>query len=310
MSQPLRIENSEDVLLITTRTIGSRLWFVNNPALERKVLAFLARYQRLYGAVIYAFCLMGNHYHLIARFPRCNKAAFMRSFNAMFAKLVQSEVEEFDGGPLWSRRYAEQVLPRNEDIEHWYYYCALNAVLAGLVKDPREYSGYNSFQDSVRGRKLKFKLFRRWEYNEAKRKGCRVKPQDYLEDEELTFTRLPGYEDKTQSEYAALLTSSMKHRCATAVAEKIAKGEAFPPKLEIRKTGVGQKPLRTKKSSLYSYRPLVLSLCRKTRNAVLRGYFAVVDAFREASERYRRGDDSVVFPPGTYRPLRLNLVPS
>ena len=95
MSRDLSFEDPELTFFITTRTIASRLWFVNNRKLHRKVAAFLAKYQRKFGVILYAFIIMGNHYHLVARFPRGNKAKFLKAFNSIFARLVEKMVPEF-----------------------------------------------------------------------------------------------------------------------------------------------------------------------------------------------------------------------
>ncbi len=155
--------------------MSSRLWFINNQLLEERILSYLAKYQGKYGAILYSFKLMGNHYHMQAKFPKCNKASFMRSFNSIIAKLVAEHVNEFGEGKLWARRYSEQVLPRDEDVEHWFYYIALNEPLSGLSSSLKTENGYNSFSDSVAARVRKFKIFERSAYNEASRFNSKIK---------------------------------------------------------------------------------------------------------------------------------------
>ena len=70
MSEQLKINIPEEVCLTTIRTQNSRLWFVNNKKLEEEVLSYLAKYQNIYGVVLYAFILIGNHYHMVAKFPK------------------------------------------------------------------------------------------------------------------------------------------------------------------------------------------------------------------------------------------------
>ena len=95
MTHPLRSEDKDAISFITNRTIGSRLWFINNKSLEDSILSYLAKYQKIYQVKLYALILMGNHYHLIAQFPNCNKSAFMQSFNSIIAKLVPEHVASF-----------------------------------------------------------------------------------------------------------------------------------------------------------------------------------------------------------------------
>src|SRR5262249_46352326 len=128
MSQDLSFEHPEFCFFSTTRTMNSRLWFINNMLLVDRILAFLARYQEIYGVIIYGFILMGNHYHLLARFPKGNKAAFFRDFNSIIAKLTGTCAKNFEGGKLWGRRVRSQVVPNPTDIKERFFYAALNPV--------------------------------------------------------------------------------------------------------------------------------------------------------------------------------------
>ena len=45
-------EDPEATWFITSRTIASRLWFINDRKLQRKIVAFLAKNQEKYGVMI------------------------------------------------------------------------------------------------------------------------------------------------------------------------------------------------------------------------------------------------------------------
>src|ERR1700733_11493829 len=122
MSYPLSIESPDEVCFLTTRTVSSRLWFVNNPKLHERFCAYLAKYAEMYGVLLYGFIIIGNHYHLMARFPESNKAAFLKAFNSITALLCITLVEEHEGGPVWGRRARSQVLPESTDVENWFFY--------------------------------------------------------------------------------------------------------------------------------------------------------------------------------------------
>ena len=116
MGRDLSFEHPDYCFFATIRTASSRLWFVNNLKLEERILAYLARYAEMHGVVLYAFIIMGNHYHLLARFPKGNKAAFFRDLNGMISRLTKVRVKSFEGGKLWARRVRCQVVPNSEDI--------------------------------------------------------------------------------------------------------------------------------------------------------------------------------------------------
>lgn len=302
MARDLAYEDPDKTFFITSRTIASRLWFVNNRKLHRKIAAFLAKYQRTYGVILYAFIIMGNHYHLIARFPNANKSKFLQAFNSIFARMVERMVPKFHGGKLWSRPSRCQVLPEAKDIEHWVLYAALNPVKSGLVQKYSDYETFNSFSTAIQGKVLEYELVNWTAFNNAKRVNKDVHPKDYSETFELTFSRIPGYESLSQREYLLMMEQKAEKRRGEMIAERLAKGEGFAGVDAIRATEPGAFPKHTKQAGHHTQRPLVLTLNPEARKVVLDEYFRRLDAYRRASQRYRDGNLNAEFPPGTYRP--------
>jgi REP element-mobilizing transposase RayT len=302
MAQPLRVEDPNSVFFLTTRTIGAKLWFVNNPTLDERILAYLAKYQTRFEVELFAFVLMGNHYHLIARFPRGNKAAFMRAFNAIIAKLTAANVPEFVDGKLWARRYSEQTLPRSQDIRHWFFYAALNPTLSGLTEDPLKYPSYNSFRDSSAQKKRTFTVFDKHGYNEAKRRGQNVEPSQFMETFTLRWSKLPGLHRLSNEDYRRHLEREFRTRLGEAVKTAEGVGKKFPSLNLVKSTSPGTRPKFSKKSHRYSFRPLVLTLCFDAKIRFLNRYFTIVDQFKRAVSRLKNGLIDTPFPRGTYRP--------
>lgn len=96
-SQPLRIECADYWSLATSRTINSRLWFVNNPQLEQYALGHLARYREKHEIELYAFVMMGNHQHVAARYPKENRSQFFRDFNARIGDSLPADAKALAG---------------------------------------------------------------------------------------------------------------------------------------------------------------------------------------------------------------------
>ena len=307
MGQQLCIEHKRWTSLITTRTANSRLWFIHNKELENQILGSLARYQEMYGAIIYAFILMGNHYHLVARFPRRNRAHFMRAFNSMVARLVGRLVNEHGRRAVWARRYAAQLLPRNRDIKNWFMYAATNPVSSGLVSSVEQYDSYNSFNDATLGIERTYVWIDWSKYLLKKRYNDEVRPEDFSKEHVLKYSRLPGYEDYTPQEYRETLLRILRERERDLVHERKAKGHGFMGPSKLRAQARGSRPKHTKTSHRHSIRPVVLSLCAKTRNKFIKLYFATLDAFKQASEAFLAGDMTAIFPTGTYPPPRLAI---
>ena len=301
-SQPIRVECYDMAQLSTSRSINSVLWFVNNPALEERILAFVAKYQAKYGVIILAFGFSGSHYHIVALFPNGNRSAFFRDLNARIAEAVRILVDEFPGGPLFERRYTPQILPLAQDVEKYFYYTALQAVSDGLCEKISDYPGYNSFHDASLGIARNYKLFNYGAYNDALRKNRKVSKNDFYERYQLIFSRLPGYEDMPQAEYRKMLLARLEERRMELVRKRRAEGKGFLGKEKLKKVVPGTYARNPKRGTM---RPLVLSSCPEAKKKVLHWYFSIVAVYKKACERYRNGEFSIEFPPGTYRPPGL-----
>jgi len=301
-SQPLRIENPDLGSFTTARTQNQKLWFVNNRAFENQCLAYLAKYQEKQGVTLYAKVFQGNHYHIVSKFPNCNRATFYRDYNARMAESARRHIDQFEGGTLLERRYSEQALPLDEDIEERFFYAALQPVAAGLCEKIGDYPSYNSFDDAVSERVRHFKLVDWATYNEAKRNGKRPKISDHTKTYSLKFSRLPGYENLSSASYKKLMYQKLEARRLDIVRAYKAKGHSFMTKHELRKTMTGSRPKNIKKSNRNSRRPLVLTSCINARKQFHDWYFAIYNSYKQAVKMYLSGDYSTVFPPGTYKP--------
>ena len=285
--------------LCTSKTVNSALWFVNNPKLEERILAYLAKYQEKYGVILYAFVIQGNHYHINAKFPRCNRAAFFRDLNARIAEAVRELVPQFLGGPLMERRFTAQFLPLDFDVEKYFFYCALQSVKSGLSQKISDYPGYNSFADAARGRKRKFKLLDRAVFNCRSRNNPSLKAKDFIKEYTLSFTRLPGYEDHNAKAYSKLMHDKLEEKRQEAIAKRLAEGKGFVSPEKLREVVPGSFPKSTKKGG---WRPIVLTACYETRKRIMKWYIGVVKSYRDISKRYFSGEEDACFPPGTYKP--------
>jgi REP element-mobilizing transposase RayT len=305
MAQPLSIEAPEKRYLITTRTSGSRLWFINNPALEEKILGCLARYREIHEVIIFGFILMGNHYHLLAQFPKGNRAAFMRDFNSATARIIGRYVSEHGRRSVWARRYSKEELPRDEDLMHWFFYLALNPVSSGLLPSINAYPSYNSFFDAIEGRVRTFRWIDWSKYLLKKRHNPNVTPDDFAKEYELSYTRLPNLKELSEAEYKSELLGRLEERTHDLVKERRENGKGFLGLKLLKRQRPGARPKNTKISHRYSFRPLVLTLCRETRSRVLEAYFAILDKYKKASKAFRSGELSADFPRGCYSPQRF-----
>ncbi len=70
---------------------------------RRKFLNLIAEGVDKFGVEIHAFCLMGNHYHLLARTPEPNLDKFMHMVGFKYVRYFNDRYTL--DGPLWRSRY-------------------------------------------------------------------------------------------------------------------------------------------------------------------------------------------------------------
>jgi hypothetical protein len=295
-----RIEAPDKVNFLTTRTLHSRLWFVNNQTLEDKILGHAANCANRYGVKLYALAIEGNHIQGPALFPKGNRASFMRDLNSAIARVVPRETAH-PGGRFWARRYSNEFLPGAEDVEEYFFYTVLQPIKDGLVERISDYPGYNCFHDAVWGVKRKFKVVRWAEYHRALKRGLNPKVADYTETVYLEYERLPGYEGLSQRDYALLMMKKLEERRIQIVKSRHTEGKGFLGTERLKATAPGSLPKSTKTSTVQSHRPRILCVCPHRRREAKAWYFEIHFAYKEASAEYRAGK-KVMFPLGTYPP--------
>lgn len=296
----IRYEHPERIWFVTAKTANDRLWFVNNKPLECAILAWLAKYSQVYGALIYAFKLMGNHYHLVVRFPRANRAAFMKAFNSQLARLAKLHVPSYSGGQFIKPKYDSPAMGDSSDVFYWALYVWLNAVSTGLVEKLSEDNCYNSFEDASFQKETTHRLINWTKYNQQKRYNKSLKPSDFEEFYTLKYTPLPGLEDLTRREYRAKLAEALEQRRHEYIKKVKDSGKEFAGKTYLRSVKAGSRPKNVKTRSQGSPRALVLTNNPELRKLYLDEYFKIVAEYYRAVEEFINGDRSVEFPVYTY----------
>ena len=307
MSQQLSYELPNTAFFITIRTLGSRLWLVNNKKLEEVLLGYLAKYQEMYEIKVYGFIIMGNHLHLLLGFPLGNKAQFMRAFAAIAAKAVIWNVPAHGVQKVWARRYASQAVLDEEALNERFAYLANNPISSGLCASLGEYNGYNSFSDQAAGINRAYKVVDFKAYHDKQRWSKDVNINDYTHEYRLTYSRLPGQEHLGDEDYGKWLREQVKLAGDFARTKRLEAGKGFGNRMLLKRSRPGQRPKHTKVSGRHSFRPIVFCSCKKRREEFIAWYFDLVRQFKAASERYLSGENDVEFPPGTYPPSRVGI---
>ena len=136
MSRPLRIEFTSALYHITTR--GDRREDIYDDDDDRtKFLAILAEVINRFNWVCHAYCLMGNHYHLVVETPEGNLSKGMRQLNGMYTQA--SNRRHGRTGHLFQGRFKGILVDKDNYLLELTRYVVLNPVRAGMVKYPGDY---------------------------------------------------------------------------------------------------------------------------------------------------------------------------
>lgn len=134
--RPLRIQVPGGIYHVTTR--GVRQTLIYREDADRD--AFLA----ILGVVVsrrywicHAYCLMGNHYHLLVETPDPDIAAGMQLLNGFYAQYFNDRHGE--RGHVFDRRYASELIETEQHLAASCCYIALNPVRAGLCETPAQW---------------------------------------------------------------------------------------------------------------------------------------------------------------------------
>jgi REP element-mobilizing transposase RayT len=110
-------------------------------------LSYLESASNRYGAVIHAYCLMDNHYHILIETPLGNLSKIMQHINSAYTTYFNLKRER--SGHLFQGRYRSILVEVDEYAKELSRYIHLNPVRAKMVKTPEEYqwSSYSYYAD-------------------------------------------------------------------------------------------------------------------------------------------------------------------
>lgn len=136
MSRPIRIEFSGALYHVTSR--GDRREAIYEDEEDReRFLALLGDVASDFNWVCHAWCLMGNHYHLVIETPDGNLSKGMRQLNGVYTQY--SNRRHGRVGHLFQGRYKAILVDGDSYLLELGRYVVLNPVRAGMVKEPGEW---------------------------------------------------------------------------------------------------------------------------------------------------------------------------
>lgn len=144
MARPLRIQFPGAFYHITARGNEQKEIFKSRKDRE-KFLGYLESAAMRYGALIHAWCLMTNHYHLFLETPLGNLSQIMRHINGAYTTYFN--IKRKRAGHLFQGRFKAILVDADEYATGLSRYIHLNPVRAGMTTSAEEYewSSYRQY---------------------------------------------------------------------------------------------------------------------------------------------------------------------
>jgi putative transposase len=136
MARPLRISYPGAFYHVTSRGNEQKSIFKSKRDRE-KFIEYLESAVKRYDAVIHAYCLMDNHYHLLLETPSGNLSKIMAHINGAYTTYYNVKRDRF--GHLFQGRYKAIIIEADEYAKELSRYIHLNPVRAKIVNLPEEY---------------------------------------------------------------------------------------------------------------------------------------------------------------------------
>ncbi len=136
MPRPIRLEFPGAVYHIMSRGDRRRDIFADDVD-RRSFLDTLAKEVAQQRWCLYAYCLMGNHYHLLVETPEGNLVAGMRRLNGVYTQSFNRRHGLV--GHVLQGRYKSVIVDRNVYLLELARYIVLNPVRAGLVEHAQDW---------------------------------------------------------------------------------------------------------------------------------------------------------------------------
>lgn len=141
MARPLRLEFPNAIYHVTARGNARTDIFLDDEDREL-FLACLGDAVTRFGWLCHAYCLMGNHYHLMIETPEGNLSQGMRHLNGVYTQRFNRRHGRV--GHVFQGRFKAIVVDRDSYLLQLCRYVVRNPIRAGLVKKIERYA-WSSF---------------------------------------------------------------------------------------------------------------------------------------------------------------------
>ena len=130
MSRPIRIEYPHAIYHVTSRG-NAQADIYKNDSDRLMFLETLAQAVKRFGWVCHAYCLMGNHYHLMIQTPLANLGQGMRQLNGVYTQRFNRNHKRV--GHVFQGRYKAIIIDGDSYLLELCRYIVRNPVAAHMV---------------------------------------------------------------------------------------------------------------------------------------------------------------------------------
>lgn len=299
MARKLRfIPEGGALVEVTCRTLQGRFLIRPTDELRSIVIGVLARAQRLYSVELHAFVFLSNHYHLLLSVKNAFQlAGFMNYLNSNLAR----EAGRLNGWKekFWGRRYQAIVISEEEtaQVERLRYLLS-HGCKEGLVARPRDWPGAQSVAALLEGQCLQGLWFDRTAECAARARREKFGRLEYAVLETIKLEPLPCWSHLSKARYKSYV-GDLITEIETETARRHARDSTQPLGVAlILAQNPHDKPSRSKKALA----PAFHAATKAARKELVDAYRWFLCAYREASDKLRRGDFSTRFPEGCFPP--------
>ncbi len=148
MARPYRLQAEGCFYHITSRGDDRKKIFLDE-ADYRKFLGYLKTAKGKFNFYLYAYCLMGNHYHLFIEIAQANLSRIMQSLNTAYT--VYYNIKRKRCGHLFQGRFKSIIVEADSYFAELTRYIHLNPVRAKIATNPAEY-GWSSYNAYIHGK--------------------------------------------------------------------------------------------------------------------------------------------------------------
>ena len=278
--------------LLSRRCFGRQLLLVPTGQMNQIFSYCLAVAAERTGVRVHAYCVMGNHYHLVATDSCGRLPEFMHWLNAFVAKCVNARYGRWES--VWAPgSYSAVRLVKRDDVVSKIVYTLNNPVEAGLVPRGEQWPGLRSRPEDMLGKTVT-----------AMRPGRFFRANSHLpEVAALTLAPPPGLDGEEAKAFVDEVTQGV------ASAELLANKEARQHGRRFwgRKAILAQPHTDTPKTRepRRQLSPRVACHDKWRRIEALGRLRDFLQAYREAWSHFRKGVRDVLFPSGTYALVRF-----